>query len=171
MKVKISFPRFARRDRRYSSLYTAFGSGRTTPKYLAPLLKVESSSFCIITQFHTTVSHVCCFFSSTEVKLRSPLQKDFLAWTVLQYTMQYKFEVPLMYTFLLSQTWDLLQIMYQGFTGLCEEFSREHPGYLISPLRVNGSSVDYILLLKVIAVLLTNVSVQYLLLLSDIANA
>ena len=29
---------FARRDRRYTPLYTAFGSGRTTPKYLALVL-------------------------------------------------------------------------------------------------------------------------------------
>ena len=30
-----NFPHFARR---YTPLYTAFGSGRTTPKYLAPAL-------------------------------------------------------------------------------------------------------------------------------------
>ena len=32
------FPCFARRDGTSVSLYTAFGSGRTTPKYLAPAL-------------------------------------------------------------------------------------------------------------------------------------
>jgi len=34
----IFFPSFARRDRRYAPLYTAFGSARTTQKYLAPAL-------------------------------------------------------------------------------------------------------------------------------------
>ena len=34
--------------------------------------------------------------------------------------------------------------MYRGFTGLCEEFLREHQGYFISPLRVNGSGVESI---------------------------
>ena len=39
-----NFPRFARRDRRYAPLYTAFGSGRTTPKYLAPALLASYQS-------------------------------------------------------------------------------------------------------------------------------
>jgi len=38
MKVKFFFPCFARRDRLYTPLYTAFSSGHTTPKYLAPVL-------------------------------------------------------------------------------------------------------------------------------------
>ena len=35
MKVKKIFPHLARRDQHYVPLYTAFASGRTTPKYLA----------------------------------------------------------------------------------------------------------------------------------------
>ena len=42
------------------------------------------------------------------------------------------------------QTWDLLQIMYRGFTGLCQHFLNNHPGYFISPLRINGSAVETI---------------------------
>ena len=42
------------------------------------------------------------------------------------------------------QTWDLLQIMYKGFTGLCEDILNDHPGYFISPLRINGSAVETI---------------------------
>jgi len=37
-KVKNFFPRFTQRDCHYTPLYTAFGSGRTTPKYLVPAL-------------------------------------------------------------------------------------------------------------------------------------
>ena len=42
------------------------------------------------------------------------------------------------------QTWDLLRIMYQGFTGLCESFLSTHAprGYFISPIRINGSAVE-----------------------------
>ena len=42
------------------------------------------------------------------------------------------------------QTWDLLQIMYKGFTGLCKDILNDHPGYFISPLRINGSAVETI---------------------------
>jgi hypothetical protein len=40
------------------------------------------------------------------------------------------------------QTWDLLEVMYWGFQGLCEDFLAAHPGHFISPLRVNGSAVE-----------------------------
>ena len=36
------FLRFARRDHPYAPLYTVFGSGHTTPKYLAPALTTAS---------------------------------------------------------------------------------------------------------------------------------
>ena len=39
-----NFPRFARRDHHYTLLYTAFVSGRTTPKYLAPALLASYQS-------------------------------------------------------------------------------------------------------------------------------
>lgn len=42
------------------------------------------------------------------------------------------------------QTWDLLQIMYRGFNGLCGHLLKNHPGYFISPLRINGSAVETI---------------------------
>ena len=34
--------------------------------------------------------------------------------------------------------------MYNGFTGLCQEFLQDNTGYFISPLRINGSSVETI---------------------------
>ena len=40
------------------------------------------------------------------------------------------------------QTWDLLEIMYWEFKGLCEDFLAAHPRHLISPLHVNGSAVE-----------------------------
>ena len=48
------------------------------------------------------------------------------------------------YCSLIMQTWDLLQIMYGGFVGLCDDFIREHPQHFISPLRINGSAVESI---------------------------
>ena len=47
MKEK-NFPRFARRDHRYAPPYTAFGSGRTTLKYLAPALLARYQSVATI---------------------------------------------------------------------------------------------------------------------------
>ena len=44
--------------------------------------------------------------------------------------------------FLSWQTWDLLRFMHYGFTGFCEEFLRQHPGYTIYPIRLNGSAVE-----------------------------
>ena len=32
--------------------------------------------------------------------------------------------------------------MYRGFRTLCEDFLSSHPGYFISPLRVNGSALE-----------------------------
>ena len=32
--------------------------------------------------------------------------------------------------------------MYLGFTGLCHEFLTSHPGYFISPIRINGSAIE-----------------------------
>jgi len=40
MKVKKFFLRFVRRDHHYTPLYTAFGSARTTPKYLTLVLYI-----------------------------------------------------------------------------------------------------------------------------------
>ena len=34
--------------------------------------------------------------------------------------------------------------MSKGFVGLCDEFLRDHEGYFLSPLRINGSSVETI---------------------------
>lgn len=44
--------------------------------------------------------------------------------------------------FIPLQTWDLLHLMFQGFIGLCEHFLREHPGYFITPVRINGSAIE-----------------------------
>ena len=82
------------------------------------------------------------------MRLRSPLQKDFLAWQVNVY--YYCLLSCCVYTlayitlYFLLQTWDLLQIMYKGFIGLCEHVLNNHPGYFISPLRINGSAVETI---------------------------
>jgi len=57
MKAKKNFPRFARTDRRYAPLYTAFGSGRTTPKYLAPALEYCSSAITGWTHHPVLYSH------------------------------------------------------------------------------------------------------------------
>ena len=40
--------------------------------------------------------------------------------------------------FIPLQTWDLLHLMFQGFIGLCEHFLAEHPGYFITPVRINA---------------------------------
>ncbi len=32
--------------------------------------------------------------------------------------------------------------MYYGFTGFCEEFLRQHPGYTIHLIRLSGSAVE-----------------------------
>ena len=34
--------------------------------------------------------------------------------------------------------------MYHGFDGLCEDFLQDHNGYLIAPIRVNGSAIQSI---------------------------
>ena len=34
--------------------------------------------------------------------------------------------------------------MYHGFKGLCEDFLQDHNGYLIAPIRVNGSAIQRI---------------------------
>ena len=50
--------------------------------------------------------------------------------------------VDIIFLCVLSYTWDLLQIMYGGFIGLCEEFLTSHSGYFIAPIRVNGSALE-----------------------------
>ena len=45
-------------------------------------------------------------------------------------------------TFIPLQTWDLLRLMFQGLIGLCEHFLTEHPGYFITPVRINGSAIE-----------------------------
>ena len=34
--------------------------------------------------------------------------------------------------------------MYHGFNALCNDFLTKHPGYFISPIRINGSAVESI---------------------------
>ena len=75
--------------------------------------------------------------------LRNPYQKCFLAWQVCQVIIIVL--MIIIFPFLscaFVQTYDLLQIMYYGFTGLCEDFLTTHPDYLISPIRINGSAVE-----------------------------
>ena len=89
------------------------------------------------------------FLTPAEVKLRSPFQKEFLAWQVshgcgITVGAAQRYRHSVYSIFFPSQTWDLLQIMCRGFTGLCEEFLSKHPGYLICPLHINGSAVESI---------------------------
>lgn len=44
--------------------------------------------------------------------------------------------------FLAWQTWDLLRIMWYGFKQFCESFTSRHPGFYVSPLRLNGSAIE-----------------------------
>ena len=32
--------------------------------------------------------------------------------------------------------------MYNGFTGLCNDFLAANPSYFISPIRINGSAIE-----------------------------
>lgn len=34
--------------------------------------------------------------------------------------------------------------MHHGFTELCHYMTNKHPGYIVSPLRVNGSGIESI---------------------------
>lgn len=45
---------------------------------------------------------------------------------------------------LVFQTWDLLRLMYYGFTEFCKCFFERFPGYHIVPLRINGSAIETI---------------------------
>ena len=40
------------------------------------------------------------------------------------------------------QTWDLLQMMYNGFKGLLTEFVPHHAAHYIVPVRVTGSCIE-----------------------------
>eukprot|EP00733_Pompholyxophrys_punicea_P002160 Pompholyxophrys_punicea_v1_NODE_1493_length_686_cov_1.470681.p2 type:complete len:130 gc:universal NODE_1493_length_686_cov_1.470681:158-547(+) len=39
-------------------------------------------------------------------------------------------------------TWDELRLTYYGFKGFVQKFFRQHGDYFISPIRINGSSVE-----------------------------
>lgn len=45
-------------------------------------------------------------------------------------------------TFLAWQTWDLLRLTIEGFTGLCNDFLTRNQRYFIKPIRVNGSVIE-----------------------------
>ena len=32
--------------------------------------------------------------------------------------------------------------MFNGFTGLCQDFIAEHPGYFVIPVRITGSAIE-----------------------------
>ena len=44
--------------------------------------------------------------------------------------------------FLAWQTWVLLRLTIEGFTGLCSDFLVRNPGYFIKPIRINGSVIE-----------------------------
>ena len=45
-------------------------------------------------------------------------------------------------TFLAWQTWDLIRLTIEGFTGLCSDFLARNPRHFIKPCRVNGSVIE-----------------------------
>ena len=49
-----------------------------------------------------------------------------------------------MHTLLMHiQTWDLMRLLYFGFTGLCQDFTARHgPDHYIVPVRINGSAIE-----------------------------
>lgn len=61
-----------------------------------------------------------------------------MAWQVSH--LSYKHALYICYVLL--QTWDLLETMFNGFTGLCEELFAEHPGYYVIPVRISGSAIE-----------------------------
>ena len=46
------------------------------------------------------------------------------------------------YHIIIVQTWDLLRLTVEGFTGLCQDFLTRFPGYYLVPVRINGSVVE-----------------------------
>ena len=45
--------------------------------------------------------------------------------------------------FLAWQTWDLMRLVYYGFSGVCEDFFKKYGDqFYISPLRLNGSAIE-----------------------------
>ena len=36
----------------------------------------------------------------------------------------------------------LLRLMFQGFTGLCEQFLTEHPGYFTTSVQISESAIE-----------------------------
>jgi hypothetical protein len=40
------------------------------------------------------------------------------------------------------QTFDLLRLSAQGFTGFCKQFLKEHPYHYLIPFKINGSAVE-----------------------------
>ena len=44
--------------------------------------------------------------------------------------------------FLPWQTWDLMKIMYYGFKDFTTLFLQTHKGYVIYPVRLNGSAIE-----------------------------
>ena len=50
---------------------------------------------------------------------------------------------PMEKVFLAWQTWDLLRLMFYGFTQFCDDFLTRHgDGYYVVPLKLNGSAVE-----------------------------
>ena len=47
-------------------------------------------------------------------------------------------------SFLSWQTWDLMRVCWYGFRDFCHDFFCDHPGYCVTPLRLNGSSIETI---------------------------
>lgn len=46
--------------------------------------------------------------------------------------------------FLSWQTWDLMKIMYYGFTVFCMDSFAENPTYRVYPMRLNGSATEMV---------------------------
>ena len=42
-----------------------------------------------------------------------------------------------------TQTWDLMRLLYFGFTGFCADFTATYgPDHYVVPVRINGSAIE-----------------------------
>ena len=68
------------------------------------------------------ISSFSPYFWNKDYSVTDPASKEFLSW----------------------QTWDLIRITWYGFKEFCESFIKQHPGYTVYPLWLNGSAVETI---------------------------
>ena len=114
-------------------------------------------ALCALINIMVLITHI-------GVNIRDPKQTAFLAWQVhvvkinknlVLYTYMYALVCCSSYRNIkcnhastiyihCTQTWDLLEMMYSGFTSLCQDFIQKHgeSKHYIVPVRINGSSIE-----------------------------